>query len=494
MERILTSFVRALRSAGAEVSSAEAIDAARALALVGYGDRLAMRDALCASLAKSEEDIVIHNRLFDQYFSRPDTPPPGASKAADPTADEQQAGSDAGGQPGDGPPGERQPGGERAGGGGRSEGGQGQASAADEAVDDDPTDERPALQRLAESGDPARIAAAIERAGAAAGVDDIRFQSQTAYFVRRILEHLGLEELENRLSARMRERTAQAEADVEAMIAARQFIQRHARTYVDQRFELFGKSATEAFMNEVVAERAIGALSVRDMERMKAVVAKMAKRLAVRHSRRRPVRNRGQLDIRRTLRANAGHDGMLFDLVWRRKHRDRPKIVAICDVSGSVATYVRFLLLFLHTLHDTVTDLRAFAFSNKLVDVGRILETMSFEAAMQRIVEHVGSGSTDYGQAFEDLHEHHWDVIDRRTTVLVLGDGRSNYGEPRVDILQEASERAKRVVWLCPEPAVRWGTGDSVIPQYRPFCSPMTHCATAIDLEQALDDILLAYD
>ncbi len=491
MERTLTSFVRALRSAGAEVSSAEAIDAARALALVGYADRSAMRDALCASLAKSEEDILIHNRLFEQFFSRPDTPPP-ASRADSKSAErDQDAGGESGTpreQAGEGPPGQGQPGGGQSGGGRPGEEEAGQSPQAGDG------DERPYLQRLAESGDPARIAAAIERAGVAAGVDDIRFQSQTAYYVRRILENLGLEELETRLSRRMRERTPEAEADVEAMIAARQTIQRHARVYVDQRFELFGRSATEAFMNEVVAERAIGALSVRDMERMKAVVAKMAKRLAVRHSRRRPVRNRGQLDIRRTLRANAGHDGMLFDLVWRRKHRDRPKIVAICDVSGSVATYVRFLLLFLHTLHETVTDLRAFAFSNKLVDVGRILESMSFEAAMQRIVNEVGSGSTDYGQAFEDLHEHHWEVIDRRTTVLVLGDGRSNYGEPRVDILQEASERAKRVVWLCPEPPVRWGTGDSVIPQYKPFCSPMTHCATAIDLEQALDDILLAYD
>jgi hypothetical protein len=220
----------------------------------------------------------------------------------------------------------------------------------------------------------------------------------------------------------------------------------------------------------------------------------MAKRLAVRHGRRRRVENRGQLDVRRTLRANAGHDGVPFHIIWKRKHKDRPKIVAICDVSGSVASYVRFLLLFLYALREKVTDLRAFAFSNRLVDVGRILETQGFESAMNRIIDEVGSGSTDYGQALADLQEQHFEAIDRRTTILMLGDGRSNYGDPRLDIIEEATDRAKRLVWLCPEPESRWGSGDSCMLQYKPFCSPVSHCATATDLEQALDDILLAYD
>ena len=284
---------------------------------------------------------------------------------------------------------------------------------------------------LAQSGDADLIAVAMERAGAAVGVDEIRFSSQTAYFVRRMLEHLGVEALEKVLSAKILDRSRKSQEEAKVLMEARGTLQRHARAYVDQRFELFGKSATESFMNDVVVNREIGQLGVRDMERMKALVSRMAKRLAVRHSRRRKVRNRGRLDIRRTMRANAGNDGIPFELIWKLKRKDRPKIVAICDVSGSVSQYVRFLLLFLYALKDEVTDLGAFAFSARLKDVSRELETMSFEKAMDSVINEVGGGGTDYGQALLDMKDQHWEIIDRRTTILILGDGRSNNTDPR---------------------------------------------------------------
>ena len=525
MERALTQFIRALRAAGASVSSAEAIDAARALAVVGYADRERMRDALGIVLAKSEEEKRLHDDLFDVYFSRAaaqaqrereqrsrrgrgsedgddenaqdgkepdggrdgradadrrrdagdrrdgDSADGAPSEGGAPTAgDAQDAdGAQAGGQPGSGGGG---------GGGGRQ-------------IARDPADE---FLSLARSGDADRIAVAMERAGVAAGVDEIRFASQTPYYVRRMLEHLGVDALERRLLQWLNAQTEAAQAEAHGLIEARSTLQRHARHFVDQRFEVFGRAATDAFLDDVAVNREIGELSLRDIERMKVLVARMARRLAVRHSRRRRARNRGQLDMRRTMRANAGHDGVPVELVWRRKRRDRPKIVAVCDVSGSVSQYVRFLLLFLHALKDEVADLEAFAFSAHLESVAHELQTLPFEKAMDRIIGRIGGGSTDYGVALADLKNHHWNVIDRRTTILVLGDGRSNHADPRLDIFQEAADRAKRVVWLCPEPRVRWGTGDSVIPKYQPFCTHLSYCATALDLERALDEVLTAYD
>ena len=102
-------------------------------------------------------------------------------------------------------------------------------------------------------------------------------------------------------------------------------------------------------------------------------------------------------------------------------------------------------------------------------------------------------GSTDYGQAWADLHQLHLATIDRRTTLLVLGDGRSNGTDPRLDLFAELADRARRVVWLCPEPPGRWGSGDSAILRYRPLCTTLTHCATVADLERALDEALAAY-
>ena len=457
MERTLTNYIRALRAAGAGVSTTEAIDAARTMDVVGYADRDLMKTALGAVLAKSVEEKALHGRLFDLYFHRDAVAEPPPQDAAESPVPEPEGGRD------------------------ETEG-DGESDAAD------------AFMELAEAQDAGRTAMALEKAAQAAGTDGIRFASQASFYTRRMLEQMGVKALEQRLIGKLGEHTPEAEAEARRMMEARAALQTRARAYVDARFELFGRAATEAFLNEMVSERQIGALTRTDMERMRSVVARMAKRLAVKHARRRKVRNRGQLDLRRTLRANAGHDGVPLDLVWRTRRKDRPKIVAVCDVSGSVAQYVRFLLLFLFMLREKVTDLETFAFSNHLEDVGPILETREFNAAMDHIVMHVGSASTDYGVALEDLESTFGEVIDRRTTVLILGDGRSNHANPRLDLFQQIPDRAKRVVWLCPEPEGSWGMGDSCLLQYRPFCSHLSHCATAGDIERAIDEMLLAYD
>ncbi len=443
MDSTLAGFVRALRAAGAESSTAETLDAARAVALVGYADRATLKASLAVALAKSEDDKQICDQVFELFFGRTAL----QDGAAAENTEAQRTG--------------------------------------DAAVD--------ALLDLAE-GEPGALAAALARAGEAAGVDDIRFASQSAYLTRQVLEALGISALEARLQRGSGGGgEAEAEAETDTLAAARDTLQRQARQFVDQRFALFGRPATEAFMTEVAVSRPLGRMSPPDMDRMKAAVARMAKRLAARHSKRHRILLRGQLDFRRTMRANAGHDGVPFELHHKHKRRDKPRIVVVCDVSGSVRAHVRFLLLFLYALQGTVADLRSFAFSHALLDVAKPLETLPFDDAMELILREVGGGATDYGQAWADLHEGHWDCIDRRTTVLVLGDARSNNTNPRLDLFAELCARAKRVVWLCPEPAGRWGSGDSELLRYRPFCSHVSHCATAADLERAIDEALSAY-
>ncbi len=457
MDSSLAGFVRALRVAGAQASTAEAIDAARAMALVGFGDRASLKASLGVVLAKSVEEKTIHDRVFDLYYSLPAAPD-------DPDDAQQQAAA-------------RQ-----------NEQGQEPASqrTGDAEVD--------ALLDLAEgrSGRDA-LDTALRRAASQAGVDEIRFSSQTSFFVRKMLAELGIAPLEARLLERLGQASAQAQAEAQALGATRDLLQRYARALVEQRFELFGRPATENFMTEVAVRRPLGRMGPPDIDRMKVAVARMAKRLAAKHSRRRRIRLHGQLDFRRTLRDNAGHDGVPVELRFKHKRRDKPRLVVVCDVSGSVAAHVRFLLLFLYALHGTVTDLRSFAFSHRLQDVAAPLETMPFDDAMELILREVGGGGTDYGQAWVDLRDQHWDCIDRRTTVLVLGDGRSNQTDPRLDIFAELTERAKRVVWLCNEPQARWGSGDSCMLQYRPLCTHVTHCASAADLERAIDEALQAY-
>lgn len=441
-EQVLTDFIRALRSADVRVSTGESIDAANAVKIVGYADRTLLADTLRCVLAKSPSEQVTHDRLFDLYFSQ-------SLPSGDP--------------------------------------------ANENATDSPPEDAPGDLLDLMETGDEAQIAIAMQQAGRDVGLPDIQFSTQVPYFAQQMMKSMGLERLEAEMMSAFRERTPDGDAKAQTLIDGRKDMYARAREYAQQAFDTFGAGATEIFRQDFLSDKAITQLDRRDLERMRALVDKMAKRLAVKHSRRRRKKNRGQLDVRKTLRANAGFDGVPFELAWKQTKRDRPKIIAICDVSGSVAQVVRFFLMLLYSLNDVVPDIECFAFSGRLENVGDTLEGEDFNTAMDKIINTVGMRSTDYGQSLSDLQTDHWQAIDRRATIIILGDGRSNYGDPRIDIFQEATARAKQTLWLCPEGESLWGTGDSEIPRYRPFCNRMAHVSTIKDLERAIDEVLASY-
>ena len=453
-ERVITDFVRALRSADVNVSTAETLDAVNTVRLVGYEDKSRMKLALKSVLAKTESEKDSYDRLFDLFFSR-----------AFDTQEQRDSNSDTD---------------------------DGQEDGASTDTDAEPQKD---LLELSQNGDETEIAVALERAAAEAEVQDIRFSTQVSFYAQKMLKAMGVERMEKELLKALQQHTPEADAEAEEMMQARKDMTMRAREYVQQQFDVFGAGATQQFRDEFLAEKRINEMDRSDLERMKPLVQKLAKRLASKHSRRRKKKNRGQLNIRKTLRSNAGRDGVPFEVHWRQTKKDRPKLVLICDVSGSVARYVRFLLLFLYCMKDTVPDLYTFAFSARLKDVGKNLETGldGFENAMQIIMTEAGWGSTDYGQALSDLRVNHWQNIDRRTTVIILGDGRSNHGDPRMDLFEELAGRSKRIVWLSPEGRSLWGTGDSEMLRYAPHCSVVTQMSTLKDLERSIDEVLTQY-
>jgi uncharacterized protein with von Willebrand factor type A (vWA) domain len=443
--RILSDFIRALRASDVRVSTGEAIDAAGAMKLVGFEDRVLLRDTLGLVLAKSPDEKETHDHLFDLFFRREQRGVQSEDQASE-TAD-------------------------------------GETGAGNE----------PDMRNLSEQGDEAAIAMAMEQAAEEVGLSDIRFSTQVSYYAQKMLKALGGDALQRELVAQLQAHTPEGEAEAEALMAARADMLARSREHVERNFEVFGAGATEQFRDDYLSDKALDRVSRSDMARMRALIARIAKRLATKHSRKRRKRNVGVLDVRRTLRANAGFDGVPFDVAWKQKVRDRPKIMAVCDVSGSVSQYVRFLLMLLYAFQEEIPDISCYAFSGRLEDVSAQLESHDFEEAMDRIVKTIGMSSTDYGQALSDLKTDHFSKIDRRTTLIVLGDGRSNYGDGRLDIFREAAARAKRTIWLSPEQKPLWGTGDSLLLRYQPYCDVMTDVANLRDLERAVDDVLAAY-
>lgn len=164
--------------------------------------------------------------------------------------------------------------------------------------------------------------------------------------------------------------------------------------------------------------------------------------------------------------------------------------MVLCDVSGSVAAVSRFLLMFLYSVSETLPKVRSFAFSDSLEEVTELFEQRSLEEAVTLTLERLGERSSNYGASLAGFERIALGAIDRRTTVIVLGDARSNYGDPGIDSLRKVHQRARQVIWLNPEPRTAWGYGDSEMPLLATACHHVRVCNTLKHLEQLVEELL----
>jgi uncharacterized protein len=462
MRENLHRFFRAARGAGVRLSPAESIDAMRAVSKIGIADRDILRDTFLLTLAKTQDEKRALGDCFDLFFSQPEPPPAAPDNDNSDKSDESQQSQESG-------QGEGQPAGGAAGG--------------------QQTEGLGPLAQMLLSQDRNAIAAAIANAANAASLSDIRYFTQRGIFSGRILDQMGIQQLRDDLD----NLTASNPPLAERLAAATEGLRDSVRETVSQALLLYGREEAENLRNEILRNAPLSRIEPRQVEQMRRLIRQIARRLRERYSKPRKRQRRGHLDVRRTLRRNAAWGSIPFLTAWKRKHRDRPKIVALCDVSGSVARVSDFFLLLIHSLHEVVDDVRSFAFSGNLIEVSDILEKKSPEAAMAEIMSKVGFGSSDYGSSLADFEDEWMNAITPQTTVIVLGDARSNNLDPRADILRRISERSKRLVWLNPEGRMAWGFGDSEMLRYATFCSVVRQCATAKQLERAVSDIVATY-
>ncbi len=339
-------------------------------------------------------------------------------------------------------------------------------------------------------GDSAALAAAMEAAANGVGISEISFFTQANIYGRRILNEMGLEALDREIEALRRQVAPEAAGRADRLDEQRRRLGEGVRDFVRRQLAVYATGKTRAMREEFLTTAKLTQLDRSDFQRMHALVRTLAKRLATKHARTRRRARRGQLDLRRTLRQNMATDGTLFRTSWKRQKIERPKVMAICDVSGSVASVARFLLLFLYSMHEVMAGLRAFAFSDRLVEVSDLLERNDIEPAIAAILREVGFGSSDYGRSLEDFERGWLALLDRQTSVIIMGDGRGNYTNPRTDILEAIQKRCKRVIWLNPEPDSLWGSGDSDMLRYRPYCHYAGVCNSVRHLERAMTDLL----
>lgn len=205
---------------------------------------------------------------------------------------------------------------------------------------------------------------------------------------------------------------------------------------------------------------------------LRRTVQPLARKLATRLAARRRRAARGHIDIRRTLRRSLSTGGVPLRPAYRRQRPSRPEIVLLCDVSGSVAGFANFTMLLVQAMRDQFSKVRVYAFVNRVDEVTHLVTTGEADPAElgRRIATEAAiagwHGSSDYGASLGEFAERHLDAVGPRTSVIVLGDARTNGFDPNAAALRRLAARARRVHWLNPEPPSQWSTGDSAAHVY----------------------------
>ena len=469
MQSNLVDFIQVLRSHDIRVSPAETLDAVGVTTTLGYSDRNLLRDGLAMTLAKTPAEEVIFLDCFDRFFqqdladfSSSDMPSDqDENKDLDSTDDTAAQTEDFSGS---------------------------QLSALELASEKNPSLESllqtPLMQNLL-NNNRNELTLAINAAAQRVDLQKIQMFTQKGQFTRRILDAMGEEQVRNAVIELER-----AESPALPLLQRyRDILRQQVRDYVEREYLLHAEGKTQQFMDDILSKTRLNNIEHIYLHKVHELIRKMAKKLASRHSHKRRRLKRGQLNMAKTLRKGIPNDGVMFNTFWRQVKKEKPQILAVCDVSGSVAAYSKFLLLFLYSLQDILPKVRSFAFSSHLGEVSTYFDDYPVEKAIELVNWKYG-GATDYGNSLMDFSKLALDDINSNTTVIILGDARNNNGDPKLDILQSIFQRARQVIWLNPESRRAWGSGDSEMLRYQSACHFSAECNNLKQLERIVDQLL----
>jgi len=466
MNEKLLEFSNLLRRNGLRVSLAENMDSFRALSVVGLGDRETVRATLRASMVKRTIDIPAFEQLFALFFSG----------LADAIAEATAATRGALGL-------------------------------------DDPDFQRllEELERLLRergielsplarallAADGGRLERLLREAGERARVGDIQQGFQEGRFAHAVAGALGLGALARELE--------RLKAELEGSADAGRFAE-----YLDRRLQDLNDMIKAMVRGELerqdvgrrdherlaaLADKSFFYLTEEEIRRMQEAVQKLAQRLRNVISIRRRRARRGKFDPSGTLRRNLQYGGVPFRIVWDHRKKEKPQVMVLCDVSDSVRNVSRFMLQFVYSLQDLYSKVRSFVFVAEVGEITRLFEdqdiNQAIETALRGDVINVYAHS-DFGRAFKAFHRDHIAAVNKRTTVIVLGDARNNYNLPHDWVLKEIRQRAKQLIWLNPENRMTWGFGDSEMDHYAPHCTLVEECRNLGQLYRVIDRLVAA--
>ncbi|MBW3587836.1 MAG: VWA domain-containing protein [Actinobacteria bacterium] len=454
----LTAFVDRLRQVGVPVSTSEVIDASTALSFISWSERSVFRSALAATLIKNGTHRPVFETLFDIYFPQmvgelqqePDSEQPSSKNDAKPLDD-----------------------------------------MTSEVLEALLRMDLELLDRLAEEAI-ARYAGMMP--GRPVGGRYYQWKVEQALDMNAITERLtqmlggsgpGGETAGSVLTALLAREDATAR-----MGELRRRIERiiRGRLISDRGPEAMARALSRPLPEEVEFLQATS----EDLAEMKRTIAAMSRRLAARLAYKHHRTKRGRIDFRKTIRRSLETGGTPLEPKYRHR-TNRPDLIVMCDVSGSVASFSRFALSLLYALSQHFRKIRSFAFVDAIDEVTHFFEQAEMEEAARRVRTEANvvwlDGHSDYGHAFSQFLQRYGDALSPKTTVLVLGDARSNFRDPLAERLHEIRDRVRKLYFLNPEPHRHWDTGDSIVSKYSPVCDGVFEVRNLRQLAQFIERI-----
>ena len=457
MDQRIVQFINALRAAGVRISLAESVDAFYAVEQLGVQKRDAFRISLRTTLVKESRDIAAFEELFPLFFDTAEAPPL-TNLSQDLTPEEAQAIA--------------------------------------EALRQFKERVRHMLERLmrGESLTPQEL----ERLGRIVGLDqakDIRFRD---WMNQRMQRALNFQEVREALRE-LQEMLEKLGMDSQRAQQLRQLLQANQQALAEQIDQYTGQQIAENMSrlppdhtSDQLYNRPFESLTDKELEELRLEVRRLAAALRTRMALRMKRAKSGQLDAKATIRANLKHGSVPIEI----HHRDRtlkPKLVAVCDISTSMRPCSELMLSLLYALQDQISKTHAFAFIDHLEYISPDFHEHEARKAVQQVLLRMPSGhyNTDLGFSLENFDHNYMDMVDSRTTLIIVGDGRNNYNNPRLDLFINIARRARRTIWLNPEPASSWGAGDSDMLHYAPGCDLVLKVSNFSELVAAVDKLLL---
>lgn len=457
MDTRMVDFIRALRAAGVRISLAESQDAMFGVDAVGAGNRDFFRSALRTTLVKESRDHQTFEYFFPLFFGN--AAPPMQNIPDNLSADDQQ-----------------------------------KLQEALRSLMGDMNALKQLLQQLMQ-GQPFSQEQ-LDQMGQQAGLDQGNEMYQRQWFERRMNRQAGMQQLED-LIEQLMEQLRQMGMSQSAREELREMLEQNAEGLSEQISNYVGATLAQQMAQQEpqpkpdLLDVPFTQLGQNEVDAIRDEIRRLAARLRSRAAMRQRRANAGDLDPRRIMRHNMRYGSVPIELKYRTRHV-KPRLVLICDVSTSMRYCAEFLLTLIYELQDQVASTDSFIFINDLTDISMVFKEKQPQEAVNQVLEQNRPGyyNTDLGNSLNTFKRDHLGTITSRTTVIVLGDGRNNYNDPRLDIAQEMQRKSRRLLWFCPEPQSLWGTGDSDMHLYAPLSSGVFKVSNLRELAAAVDQIL----